>query len=559
MFPPELPAGNPPPERIRRFLAAHRDHFSLALLIINRQESRRDFLTWLTGECRQSDTPLTTISAAGLAPGQWLERLSQANGRSGVFVLSDLDDALGRPDTSLATAINRQRERIAHWLRGPVLLILGDLAFDRLLIDAPDLADWHAAVLRWEETPPTRPEPSRSEIDFTSQSRLPVNLIEGTIRLMREQLQSALLPEIRARMLAELASGLSEVGQRTEALSAINQAVVLYRELATAEPEAFRPNLAMSLSNQAARLSEVGQRTEALSAINQAVDIRRELAAAQPEAYRRDLASALHNRAALLSEVGQRTEALSASNEAVDIRRELAAAHPEAFRPDLAMSLNNQAALLSAVGQRTEALSAINQAADLYRELAATEPEAFRPALAMSLNTQANRLSEVGQRAEALVAINQAVDIRRELAAAQPEAFRPVLAGSLNNQANLLSAVGQRAEALVAINQAVDLYRELAAAQPDRFAPDLANSCGAWGQILVAGGQFQEATEVFTQGLSALLPLLQTQPEAVGLLFARLLAKWNHAGRELGLPRSEQPEELFQQFLASVAPAPSNN
>ena len=460
MFPPELPAGNPPPERIRRFLAAHRDHFSLALVIINRQESRRDFLTWLTNTCRQSETPLITISADGLAPGQWLERLSQANGRSGVFVLSDLDDALGRPDTSLATAINRQRERIALWLRGPVLLILGDLAFDRLLIDAPDLADWHAAVLRWEEAPPAKPETSRSEKDFTSQSRLPAHLIERTIRLIREQLQSDLPPETRARMLAELASRLSEVGQRTEALAAINQSVDLYRELAAAQPEAFRPVLATSLNNHAKMLREVGQRAEALSAIN----------------------------------------------ESVDLYRGLAAAHPETYRPDLARSLSNQAALLS----------------------------------------------EVGQLAEALVAIDQAVAIRRELAAAQPEAFRPDLASALNNQAALLNEVGQRAEALAAIDQAVDLYRELAAAHPDRFAPDLATSCGAWGQILVAEGQFEEAADVFAQGLGALLPLLHTQPEAVGRLFAQLLKEWGDAGRELGLPRSDQPAELLQQFVASL-------
>ena len=155
--------------------------------------------------------------------------------------------------------------------------------------------------------------------------------------------------------------------------------------------------------------------------------------------------------------------------------------------------------------------------------------------------------------------INQAVDFYRELVAAHPEAFRPALAGSLNNQATRLSEVGQSAEALAAINQTIDLYRELAAVQPDRFAPDLATSFGAWGKILVAQGQFAEAANVFAQGLVALLPLMQNQPEAVGRLFAQLLTDWGRAGRELGLPRSEQPEELFQQFLASVTPPPSIN
>ena len=44
-----------------------------------------------------------------------------------------------------------------------------------------------------------------------------------------------------------------------------------YRELARARPDAFRPDLAMSLNNQSAFLSELGRREEALAAIEEAV------------------------------------------------------------------------------------------------------------------------------------------------------------------------------------------------------------------------------------------------------------------------------------------------
>ena len=46
----------------------------------------------------------------------------------------------------------------------------------------------------------------------------------------------------------------------------------LYRELAAARPDAFRPDLAMSLSNLASFLSELGRHEAALAAAEEAVD-----------------------------------------------------------------------------------------------------------------------------------------------------------------------------------------------------------------------------------------------------------------------------------------------
>jgi len=66
-------------------------------------------------------------------------------------------------------------------------------------------------------------------------------------------------------------------GRREEALAAAQEAADLYRALARARPEAFTPNLAMSLNNLANRLSELGRREEALTAAQEAVDIRRNI------------------------------------------------------------------------------------------------------------------------------------------------------------------------------------------------------------------------------------------------------------------------------------------
>jgi tetratricopeptide (TPR) repeat protein len=116
--------------------------------------------------------------------------------------------------------------------------------------------------------------------------------------------------------------------------------VRLRRALAEANPDAFLPNLATSLSNQAAHQSEMGQRAEALASIGEAVRHYRAPAEANPDAFLPDLAASLNNQANLQSETGQRPEALASIGEAVRHYRALAEANPDAFLPDLAMSLS---------------------------------------------------------------------------------------------------------------------------------------------------------------------------------------------------------------------------
>ena len=51
------------------------------------------------------------------------------------------------------------------------------------------------------------------------------------------------------------------------------------RELAAARPDAFRPDLAIPLTNMSVRLAGLGRREDALAAIEEAAQVYRELAA----------------------------------------------------------------------------------------------------------------------------------------------------------------------------------------------------------------------------------------------------------------------------------------
>ena len=67
---------------------------------------------------------------------------------------------------------------------------------------------------------------------------------------------------------------LADLGRREEALAAIEEATGIYRELAAARPDAFRPDLATSLDNLADTFSSLNRDAEA-SAIHEEADAAR--------------------------------------------------------------------------------------------------------------------------------------------------------------------------------------------------------------------------------------------------------------------------------------------
>ena len=353
-------------------------------------------------------------------------------------------------------------------------------------------------------------------------------LAEAALAVTRRLATSAeRSPEQQAHWANILSIRLSDVGERNAALEAAREAVELYRGLAEASPQAYMPDLAMSLNNLANRLSAVGERGDALVVAREAVRLRRVLAEASPQAYTPDLAGSLNNLAIRLSAVGERGEALVVAGEAVELYRALAEASPQAYMPDLAASLSNLANCLSSMGDRDRALVVAREAVELYRALAEASPQAYRPDLAGALNNLAAFLSEVGAPGEALVVAREAVRLRRVLAEASPQAYTPDLARSLNNLANRLSEVGERNEALEAAREAVRLRRALAEASPQAYTPDLAASLNNLANILSEVGEQDRALETFVEGFDGFSPAVRAR-----LLVAR--ATWRDDGGEAG-------------------------
>ena len=376
-------------------------------------------------EAEARDVEAPPVQIAGIRPDLLGEQL--VDRQMGKLIDAAFGD--GAPDDlvkSALTVLNRlagRRPGSVSWLHAafthnPHTVVVGALEVATATSDpiGVELAKWIA-------------EHRHADITATLYSKIPYPTValrelglavtEAVVAALRANTSDPDAASLLAGALNNLGIWLRDLGRRDEALAAQEEAVRLWRELASAQPDTFNPDLAGSLSNLGISLRELGRHEEALAATEQAVRLRRELAASRPDASNPHLAASLSNLGMQLNELGRHGEALAATEEAVAVYRDLAAAQPDAVNPDLAASLSNLGLHLSDLGRREEALAAEEEAVRLRRELAAVRPDAFNPDLALSLSNLGIRLRALGRRDEALAAAEEAVRLWRELAASR--------------------------------------------------------------------------------------------------------------------------------------------
>ncbi|MGG8409603.1 tetratricopeptide repeat protein, partial [Streptomyces sp. 12297] len=236
--------------------------------------------------------------------------------------------------------------------------------------------------------------------------------------------------------------------RQEEVLASVVAKVERHRTLVGQQAGSRRSDLAGSLNELSVQLGALGRRDEALTAVAEAVEVYRQLFEERPSGHRpSDLARCLNNLAVRLGDAGRSEESLAAIREAVDLyRREANRRGPTSYRPGLATTLDTLANRLGALGRHEEGLTAAFEAVTLYRRLAAEDPAGFDRSLARSLNNLANRLGAAGEPDEALAAAIEAVQLYREQVERDPEEVRPELAAALSNIAVRLGvlAVGKR-------------------------------------------------------------------------------------------------------------------
>ncbi|MET9461943.1 tetratricopeptide repeat protein [Streptomyces canus] len=395
----------------------------------------------------------------------------------------------------------------------------------------------------------------RMSISLAFFSAAVTEILTGLFAQLADGNPDAYLPDL-AMSLNNHALRLAEVGRRNEAVIVSEEALRLRRELADSNRNTYLPDLAMSLNNHAARLAEVGRRNEAVPVSEEALRLRRELADSNRNTYLPDLAMSLNNHALRLAEVGRRNEAVPLSEETVRHYQQLADSNRNTYLPDLATALNNHALRLAEVGRRNEAVIVSEETVRLRRELADSNRDAYLPDLATALNNHVLRLAEMGRRNEAVPVSEEALRLRRELADSNRDAYVLDLATSLNNHGVLLAEVGRRNEAVPVSEEAVQLRRELADSNRDAYLPDLAMSLNNHAALLAEVGRRNEAVPVSEEAVRHYQQLADSNRDTYLPELAAALT--NHAARlaEMGrrneaVPVSEEAVQLRRELADS--------
>ena len=166
------------------------------------------------------------------------------------------------------------------------------------------------------------------------------------------------------------------------------EALTTYRQLAQANPQAYLPNVAMTLNNLGLLYSATQRLSEGEQAYQEALTTSRQLAQANPQAYLPNVAMTLNNLGELYRTTQRLSEGEQAFQEALIIRRQLAQANPQAYLPNVATTLNTLGILRLDQEDLPQAQTLIAEALTIRRALWKHHAGAYGNDLAQSLSVE---------------------------------------------------------------------------------------------------------------------------------------------------------------------------
>ena len=226
---------------------------------------------------------------------------------------------------------------------------------------------------------------------------------------------------ILARALKGRGTLLSQLGDKRASLTAYQEAVVLYQELAEADAtnpgevrdSSFARELGRLLSLLAVILDEWGDTENALFYANDAVAISRTLLKGDPLHFPNELLMAFRRRKTLLGKLERLEEVEASARETVEICRLLNESREDSARA-YAQSLMELAEYLDDMNRKTEALPLFLDSVSLWQRLYSEDPEGSHSELSKALGFIAVIFQETGEKEKSVAYLKQSVDLRRQ-------------------------------------------------------------------------------------------------------------------------------------------------
>lgn len=329
----------------------------------------------------------------------------------------------------------------------------------------------------------------------------------------------------RANGLFRCAALRHKLGELSEAITACQEAVAIYRQLVADVPDnpQYVRRLGAALNSLAVVVKLSGKPADAIASCQEARDTFAKLVAGPdaPPEFLAELSAAHCNLANLYTLTGSFVAAETSYRAALAIDRGLVADHPQAadLRKRLAGSYQNFAWLLTFARRTAEAETALKAAMAIQQTL--PQDADLRQQLALGYLNLANVYDATARPAAAATAFGKARGLQAALATEFPSApdYRQQLSLTLMYLAGAQQRSGQLLHAIETAREAVDIRAKLAAAfGRDDFKNDLAQARNTLGIMLREAGRYPEAAENYVEALAAWKELAAGSPNDPELL-----------------------------------------
>ena len=268
-----------------------------------------------------------------------------------------------------------------------------------------------------------------------------------------------------ARVAEEQAGAAYGAGRYEDAWRAQQRSVDIHRQLVGQDPSQ-RPKLAASLHNLGVVLIRLGRKEEAVAPTEEALTLYRAMATANGREGSAAMERPLRNLVLLYFEGNRPQEALPLADELVRLHQTLSPQDP-ALQAEQVDVLNLRASLLVALNRPQEALRDLDRAVAQGRRLVELDPR--NPGLQYGLAGSLVNVSQVadllGNWGQALRPAQEAEALLRQMARSQPQLIGD-WAKALSRLGRAYAQVGRANEAQAPLEQSIDLLRLLARSGP---------------------------------------------------------------------------------------------
>ena len=296
-----------------------------------------------------------------------------------------------------------------------------------------------------------------------------------------------------AASLHNLGVVLIRLGRKEEAVAPTEEALTLYRAMATANGREGSAAMERPLRNLVLLYFEGNRPQEALPLADELVRLHQTLSPQDP-ALQAEQVDVLNLRASLLVALNRPQEALRDLDRAVAQGRRLVELDPRnpGLQYGLAGSLVNVSQVADLLGNWGQALRPAQEAEALLRQMARSQPQLIGD-WAKALSRLGRAYAQVGRANEAQAPLEQSIDLLRLLARSGPAetlmvevgGYRDDLAHTLETLAMVQQQLNRPQEARAAALEAMELYRALATVDP-RYGKDMERT-RAWLSSLPQG------------------------------------------------------------------------